>query len=438
MGVLCSELQILAERVFLRQEKLYDLVINIPPGTTKSTIVTIMFPVWCWVRDQSLRFISASYSADISLEHALKSRDILQSEKFQKNFPHINLRQDKEAKSNYENEHGGSRLSTSTGGRVTGAHGHFILIDDPLNPKQAMAETRKELKASNDFVDRTLSTRKVDKRVTPTVLIMQRLAEDDNSSHMLKKGKNIRHICLPAEVSDLVSPIELKEKYVDGLLDPVRHPHSVLKEAKMDMGSVAYAGQFEQRPTPEGGGLFKTQSFQFLQDINPDDIIKAIRYWDKAATQGAGAFSAGVLMYKMRSKPNFIIADVSRGQWSWAVREAKIKMHAQLDGQSTEIWTEQEPGSGGKESAESTIINLAGFIAKKDRVTGSKEARAEPYSAQVEIGNVGVLERPWTKAFIDEHEIFPMGSRNDQVDSASGAFAKHSSNKEAGVWGARR
>ena len=95
-----------------------------------------------------------------------------------------------------------------------------------------------------------------------------------------------------------------------------------------------------------------------------------------------------------------------------------------MDGVGVKVWVEQEPGSGGKESAESTIRNLSGFKVEADRVTGDKESRAEPYAAQVQGGNVMVKRAEWARPFIGEHETFPNGQYKDQVDAAAGAFAK--------------
>jgi predicted phage terminase large subunit-like protein len=85
---------------------------------------------------------------------------------------------------------------------------------------------------------------------------------------------------------------------------------------------------------------------------------------------------------------------------------------------------EQEPGSGGKESAERSVQMLAGFNVFKDRVKGNKELRAEPYAAQVQAGNIRLLDGKWNRDFLDEHETFPNGKFMDQVDAAGGAFAK--------------
>ena len=199
--------------------------------------------------------------------------------------------------------------------------------------------------------------------------------------------------------------------------------------------SYGAAGQLQQRPSPRGGGMFKIDKFELIDRFNPDQVLRSVRYWDKAGTQGGGAFTAGVLIHRMRDK-SYVVADVVHGQWSSGIREQRIKQVAELDGSKVRIWVEQEPGSGGKESAESTIRNLTGYTARADRVTGSKEVRAEPYAAQVEIGNVSILNRQWTKVFLQEHESFPVGKRKDQVDAAAGAFVKLSTQQSrAGVWG---
>ena len=106
---LCDELQKLSVSIINREPKPYDLIINIPPGTTKSTIVTIMFPVWLWINDPTLRAITNSYSGGLSIEHATKSKDIIQSDKVRKLFPEIILRRDKQGKQHF------TTLFTATG-----------------------------------------------------------------------------------------------------------------------------------------------------------------------------------------------------------------------------------------------------------------------------------------------------------------------------------
>jgi len=124
----------------------------------------------------------------------------------------------------------------------------------------------------------------------------------------------------------------------------------------------------------------------------------------------------------------YYIEDVVRGQWSAGQRETVIKQTAQLDaqryGNTVQIWIEQEPGSGGKESAESTIRNLAGYPVFADRGTGDKDVRLEPFAAQAEAGNVCLVRGPWNGAYIDEMCAIPNSAYRDQADATAGAFNK--------------
>lgn len=438
---LCNELEALAERVAEKKPRLHDLVINVPPGSTKTITCSIMFPAWCWTRWPWMRFICASYSGALSLESAEYCRELIRSAQFQELYPDINIKEDKDTKSNFKivSKHpaspgrlprmvvGGSRYSTSVGGTLTGFHGDILIVDDPLNPTQAVSET--ELGNANRWCEQTLSTRKTDKAITPTIYIMQRLHQDDPSGHILAKQKeNIRHICLPGEVRNYakqVNPPELIKKYKNDLLDPNRLPWSVLADLEADLGQYGYAGQIGQDPTPPGGGMFKVDHFNIMVKYpNPVEIISTVRYWDKAASpQEGSAFSVGVKMSRLTYN-RWLIEDVKRGRWSSNERERIIKETAFADGGNVVVWIEQEPGSGGKESAEDTIRNLAGFVAKAERPTGDKVFRADPYSVQVNIGAFHLLLAHWNQSFIEEHRFFPYSTYKDQVDASAGAFNK--------------
>lgn len=461
MDVFCIELQQIATRVFgdvavnrygkvqhrNRGKKEYDLLTNVPPGTTKSLIYSVFFHPWCWAHDPTLRFISGSYSSALSLEHSDLSRDVIKSDQYKAYYSEIKIRKDKDNKGLYTNEDGGGRYSTSVGGTVTGFHAHFILVDDPLNPKQAASSTM--LKTANDWIRQTLSTRKVDKAVTVTIMVMQRLNENDPAGMTLNKVKigaaPVRHICLPGEIydqktRDSVRPPCLQLCYREGLLDPVRLTAPVLKEMMADLGQYGYASQILQSPAPPGGGMFKTVKFGVVSSIPDFNIVEIVRYWDKAGTDAldnpGSAFTAGVKMARLKdSKWLYAILDVERGQWEAYEREEHMKQVAHLDGKKVKIWTEQEPGSGGKESAQATVRNLAGFTINAEPVRGDKIYRADPYSVQVNWGNVVLIKGDWNQAFINEHNTFPFGGRKDQVDAAAGAFNKLAGGKKAGTWG---
>jgi predicted phage terminase large subunit-like protein len=434
---LCKELEIIAERVANNLPRAYDLIINVPPGTTKTITCSIMFPVWCWTKWHKMRFICSSYSSPLSLESATYSRDLILSPQFQEIYPELEIKDDKNTKSNFvivkkgdgrnkQTSIGGNRYSTSVGGTLTGFHGDILIVDDPLNPGEAASEIG--IKNANYWVEQTLSTRKTDKMVTPTIIIMQRLHQDDPSGHMLAKKKiNLKHISLPGECRNFVKqvkPPELIHKYIDDLLDPKRLSWKVLEDLEADLGQYGYAGQIGQDPTPPGGGMFKVDYFTMVNKLpNPVDVMHTVRYWDKAGTQNDGAYTVGVKMSKMVNN-HWIIEDVVRGRWSSHEREKIILQTAAADGNRVEIWIEQEPGSGGKESAEGTIRNLAGFVVKAERPTGDKAFRADPYSVQVNNGSFTILNGMWNREFIEEHRFFPFSTYKDQVDAASGAFGR--------------
>jgi predicted phage terminase large subunit-like protein len=447
---ICEELEIIAKRVIDRKPKLYDLIVNVPPGTSKTSTIMIMYPLWVWVNAYDIRFITASYTSALSLESAEYSRDVVRSDKFQQLFPEIGVKEDKDTKSNFRvikkeyrngpykqpNQiNGGNRFSTSVGGTLTGFHGHMLLVDDPLDPKRAISKT--ELDKANRWISETLSTRKVDKQVTPMILVMQRLHENDPTGYLLKTKKDrIKHICLPAEIKNYkhkVKPVELMLRYTHKLLDPVRMPMRVLNDMEGDLGQYGYAGQIGQDPTPPGGGMFKVDNIRSINQLPPPvNYTQTVRYWDKAGSVDSGAYTVGLKLLKLKNN-QYIIVDVVRGQWSAEQRERIILQTAHADGEECIIYHEQEPGSGGKQSAEATTRMLAGFRVYAERPTGDKVYRADPFSVAVNNGDVSLLHGIWNQALLEEMRLFPYSTYKDQVDAGSGAFAALTGKKIARV-----
>lgn len=463
---LCRELTDMVERVAFRMPRKHDLVINIPPGCTKSLLSTVFFPAWCWAKWPWFRFIKTSYSSTLAMEHAEKCRDLVKSARYQEIFPYIRINRDKEKKTNFKISFydtgkepaiwrlGGNLFSTSVEGTLTGFHGHFLLTDDPIDPFRAYS--KQQLESVNRWLSQVLPTRKVEKSIAPHVMIMQRVDIDDPSAAMLdlrKSGYNVKHVNLPATINDpedkaIVSPKRLIELYDSqgGYLDPVRLGDNSLNDLELILGQYGYAAQVRQNPMVAEKGMFNVDAL-IENIINPDKYnikskrVRSVRYWDKAGTEAGGAFTCGVLMTKL-SNNKYVIEDIVRGQWSAAKREKVIDETAERDGRTVEIYIEQEPGSGGKESVESTVSRLKrnGFNAGKDRPVGDKIYRADPYSVVVNNGNVLMVKAPWNKPYTDEVKRFPGGKKvkKDQVDSSSGAYAKLSFYKRAGVWGKKK
>ncbi len=204
-------------------------------------------------------------------------------------------------------------------------------------------------------------------------------------------------------------------------LCPERYDEQDLARIKTVMGN-SFSALYQQRPTAPDGEFFKRAWFEIVGGAPVD--CAWVRYWDKAGTAGDGDYTAGVLMG--RKAGIFYIADVVRGQWSAGDRERIIRQTAEMDAQrgSVRIWHEQEPGSGGKDSADATTRNLAGFPVYVERATGDKATRAEPLAAQAQAGNVKIVRGAWNAGYLSELTSFPQGSNDDQVDASSGAFNK--------------
>ena len=453
--LLCSELMNIANRIARQEVSPYDLLVNIPPGTTKSLLFSVFFPAWCWTKWPWLQFIKTAYSATLSLEHAELCRELVASEKYQRWYPTIRIKRDKKAKSNFRIVHkntktglwtmGGNLYSTSIGGTLTGFHAHINIIDDPIDPYRAYSEV--ELENANRFITQVLPTRVKDKERCPMIMIMQRVMEGDPSDRMLerqKKGLKVKHICLPGrletkEDKERVKPKELQQYYIDGFLDPVRLGKNALTKLMLNLGQYGYAGQIQQDSSLPGGGMFKVGRFKVIkyEDVNwHANLEYIVRYWDKAASDDAGAYTVGVKIARLKSD-RYIVLDVIRGQWSSDKRERIIKETSLIDGPNILQKIEQEPGSGGKESAQGTIRNLqnSAIPIQAERPTGNKVYRADPWSVRVNMGHVWLLEAEWNYEYVEEHRKFPMGKYKDQVDASSGAYNELFNNRRAGVWG---
>jgi phage terminase large subunit-like protein len=405
----------------LREPKLHDVLVNIPPGTTKSTILSVMLPAWAWTVDATLRIISASYSGELSMGLAVKSRDIIQSDKYRAYFPKVRIREDSNNKGHYINTEGGERFTTSTGSTILGIHGHLIIIDDPVNTKEAASEGA--LEQACDFVNSTLAMRKVDKKITLTVMVMQRLHEKDPSGSWLSmEGYKIKHICLPARLDEdgEVVPAQLKENYVDGFLDPVRLDAEALSEALMKLGTYGYAGQMGQNPTPKGGGVWQ-QWFVPVADKDmplPDQMEGYGTDWDTAYTQVVtNASSAAVVSGRIG---NIMYID----RIAWFNQEFPQLINTIMHGFPFPHYVEAK--ASGK-SVKQVLVN-AGHPAEEVQVAGDKLVRARTATPIAERKQVYVRASILDKLYNDKDQgilKFPKAPKQDLADTIAQAICRH-------------
>ncbi len=255
------------------------LLINMPPRHMKSTIVSVMWPVWMWLHDPSIRWLCSSYGLSLAIRDNRKSRLLIQSQWFQQLYGSIfQFAGDQNVKSFFENDKRGYRLAVSVGSAVTGEGGDILLIDDPHNIDEKESDAKRE--TALDWFDTTWSSRLNNPQTGAMVVVSHRIHSKDVSGHILETNDGEwTHLNLPAEfepgsrcITTVVSknndPMAWKghdPRTEEGqLLWDTRFPRVVIEKAKRQYGPLGYAALFQQNPIPSGGYIYKERDRRFF------------------------------------------------------------------------------------------------------------------------------------------------------------------------------
>ena len=407
------------------------MLLQSPPQHGKSEQI-VDFVAWAAGQDPEDRVIYASFSDRLGVRANLRLQRIYDSRVYRQIFPNTRISLDNVVTRagrrlrnreiiEYIGTAEGYFRNTTVGGPVTGEGLDIGVIDDPLKGRAEASSPTIRDKTWDWFTDDFL-TRFSDKGAL--LCIMTRWHLDDPGGRMITTFPNLTHLRYPA----LAERDERRRNKGEPLF-PELKSLEFLESQRSSMTQAGWESVFQQNPIVVGGGIFPVDKFRVVSQKDAPvqaDIRQSVRYWDKAGTHEDGAYTAGVLMHQLKDG-RFYIEHVYRKQVEAWDRERDMKRIAEMDnsdGRRVQIWVEQEPGSGGKESAQRSVVNLAGFEIFRDRVRGNKEFRAEPYAAQVQGGNVMLLAGKWNQDFLDEHEAFPNGKYKDQVDAATGAFSR--------------
>jgi len=411
---ICDALQEEAERIIAKKPKTKDIIINVPFRSTKSLIVTVMFPVWSWIKDPKLRFITSSYSANLSIELATKSRDIIFSEWFKSRWGTIfHIKKDQNLKERYENNHMGMRRATSVGGTVTGQGGDFLIVDDPLSPQMANSATERE--NANEWYRTTFYSRLNSPKIGVRIIIMQRVHEDDLSGFLLDRETrlNYNHICIPATIDGEVKPKKLENFYDDnGLFWEERFGQDVLDDYKKALGSYGYAGQLMQTPTPLDSGMIRQEWFK-IDRYREDGVVNFVI--DPAYTANQKNDPSALLAYIYKDN-KWQIIDCTNVYKEFPDLVKFIPQWVTKNGYTNKSRIFVEPKASGK-SIVQTLIRETGLNVREDKPpTKDKVARVADISATLESGRVGLLQGSWNNEFLDQLTKFPSAKHDDMVD----------------------
>jgi predicted phage terminase large subunit-like protein len=420
LDLLCEYLTLLRDRAIRR------LIINVPPQTMKSRLVNVFYPCWAWATIPSRRFLSSSYSGDLSAQFNVERRKLLQSEWFAYHWPDkVILASDQNRKASFENIAGGRMSATSTGGTATGKGAHDIICDDPLNPKQAASEV--ELKNANVFFDQTLRTRLSDQISGAIVIVMQRLAEDDLTGHLLAKHPDeYTHVRIPmvAEENETWSfPISKRvhARKEGELLWPHRFPQKVCDDLKVDVGSFGWAGQYQQRPTPQEGAIIKRHWLRYWTRL-PEQFDVILASWDMAFKDAKDSSRVCGQIWGMQGSRRLLLDEVCDLMDFTQTQKAVISLHEKWPKAHMKL---VEDKANGPAIISSLRQSVPGLIAVSP--DGSKEARMFAESPTYEAGNVEYPDPSmpgygWVQEHIEEVCGFPLMKYNDRPDAESQAL----------------
>jgi predicted phage terminase large subunit-like protein len=400
-------------------------VLMAPPQHGKTTIVTD-FIAWVAGKNPNLKSLYTSFSDDLGLQVNVALQRMMDSDEYKAVFG-PRLHGFGRAVEGMRNSslleyagYKGSFRNTTVNGQVTGKGLDFGFIDDPIKGrKEANSLTVRD--ATWSWLTDDFFTRFSDHAAM--LMTLTRWHLDDPCGRFLERFPETVVWDYPA-----VAEHDEAHRHKGEALFPEFKSIEFLNERRRGLSQASWVSLYQQSPIIAGGGMFPIEQFKIVH-ATPDrsQIVKTVRYWDKAATDMGGAFTAGVRMHKLNDG-RFLVSDVRRKQMAALERERLILQTAQIDrqecGPNVLTVVEQEPGSGGKDSAEASIRMLAGYKVEADKVTDSKHVRADPYAAQVQAGNVMLLIGEWNRPFLNDHEQFPNGPYADTVDASSGAFTK--------------
>lgn len=436
------------------------LVINIPPGCSKSSIVSVLWPAWHWaVIDGTSKWMHTSFDLGLSRRDAEKCQNLIQSDWYQDRFgpeathiedwyerlgravpkgcvagvrlgfiaPGEKTKSGKESKRSqavtiFKNSHKGLRFSTMMRGKATGWHAHFQVCDDPNKPdeiKNGGEDARKALARTRNLWQGTFSSRKADPKRFARVVIMQRLHFDDLAATCVAEG--YVHLCLPMEYDPdrhCTTPYGGDWRKVKGeLLCPNRYDAASVAMTKKDMGPKVAAAQLQQNPLPEGGTTFQGAWLLRRWEVLPHDAVY-FQSWD--CTFKGGADSDWVVgQVWARAGGAFYLVDQVRERMGFVETVQAIRdLHAKWPECGATLIEDKANGSAVIDYLSLEIPGVLGIDPK-----GGKESRANSVSPFFAAGNVYFPEGAWFLTdLISEMTRFPLAATDDQVDALSQAL----------------
>jgi predicted phage terminase large subunit-like protein len=463
----------------IHHDRIQNFLGNVPPGSTKTYLTCVFFPAWEWgPRNRpDLRYMTWSYSAQLTEEANEKCRKVIRSELYQRFWgDRFQLDESSDSKTYYANNKGGWRRSSSIGGASTGFRADRLIWDDPHNVRDAYGSdaSAKLLEAQRWFA-MALPTRvrnaggglaeisvpfwvraahgtgldpdPDDQRPvvrSATIGIMQRVHPHDLSAIVLRNpALDYEVLLIEMRYQGDAHPVRRlptwrpsRIGYQDWrttpgeLADPVRYDAESLARLEAQMlelgGSDAILAQLEQSPKVGTGSKFLLEWLPVIQPHEvPADVPLGHRGWDWASGEGATADrTADARVARSPTTRKFFLWDTHAMRGGPGAVDAFVRRRHAEDPPSLHWSIPRDPGATGRLFASYVVGELAvGRYVTSSAETQSKQARADPLAAQAEHGNFVIVAHPGWELARAELVDFPFGKHDDLVDAITRAFA---------------
>ncbi len=458
MDAICLHLEALA------RGGIEQLVVNIAPGMGKSVFTSVLLPAWIWTWWPKCQFLFGSYSHTFVVRDARRCMDLIRSDWYQRTYCRPNgwgLREDYGSADNFSNTAGGVRFASSVGGAGAGIRAHLIGIDDPINIGDAFSEAVR--RDAIDWMSQTLSQRFIMGYPMRLLLTMQRLHEEDPAGWMAKQP-GVQVLRLPTEYEP-ESPcrtfhyVERRNGHVERVLEelfcdprtepgeilfPALRPRARVEQDKVKLGPFGFASQHQQRPAPEGGGIFKVEHWRFWKaDADTMQRLGLVggdrprgaytgpaRIVDLNNDVNAGLLSVDAT-FKETNSGSYVVIQV----WARAGADRLLlyQVRRRMDFTDTvkalldvvklfpQFIRKLIEGKANGDAIISTLEkthHVSGCEAVP--VLANKVQRAHAMQPHQSSGHVLLPDgAPWVPEYIQEHAQFPNAAHDDQVDCTS-------------------
>ncbi len=388
------------------------LMLLMPPGSAKSTYASVLFPAWWLQARPGGSLIACAHTNALARNFGRRVRGLLLD-----NAARLGCRvkPGHSAAQDFSTDLGSSYLGLGVHAHVTGRRADLVLIDDPISGIAEASSARSR--------DRLWSWYRADlaTRLKPggaVVLAMTRWHRDDLAGRLLDADDRWEVIKLPA-LAEIDDPLG---RTPGAALWPGWEDEGALARKRAMVGEQSWAALYQQRPVARTQRLFATARIDVLDEV--PILTGTVRAWDLAssvAESGDPDWTVGVKLGRTVGGL-YVVLDVARLRAGPAAVERAICECAQRDGKSVRVCLPQDPGQAGRSQILYLTRQLAGYAVNASPETGSKTIRAMPVAAQIDAGNLAIMQAKWNREFVEELSDFPDGSKDDQVDALSRAF----------------